>query len=50
MSRGAAVQAFRIRSKFCARRWIAYSAGCPQMRDEGYWAERLSEMGVIIGQ
>jgi hypothetical protein len=33
MSRGAAVHALRILRKSCARRWIVYSAGCPQLRD-----------------
>jgi hypothetical protein len=36
MSHGAAGQALRIRQKFCARRWIAYTAGCPQSLDRSY--------------
>jgi hypothetical protein len=35
MSRGAAAQSRRIRSKSCAGRWIACSAGCPQWRTQG---------------
>src|SRR5258708_4040672 len=34
MSHGAAVQAHRIRWRCCAQHSIAYSAGCPQSRED----------------